>query len=89
MKSVNGADILQMKVDGKTGKHAAGELMIGSQGTSCALLLLRVQPAAEGPSSEKVKLSEISVTVPRTLKVRLLPFCRIMRRQVRTQTLSP
>lgn len=32
-----------MKVDGKTGKHAAGELMLGAQGTSCLLQLLRVQ----------------------------------------------
>jgi len=43
--------------------------MIGSEGTTCALQLLRVQPAAEGQGSEQVKLNEISVTVPRMLKV--------------------
>jgi hypothetical protein len=108
-----------MKVDGKTGKHAAGELMIGAQGTECMLQvcvscapsgraggraggreehacaflqvsslvctvskvhvadgrygqLLRVQQSAgdDGSSggADKVKLTEISVTIPRTLK---------------------
>jgi len=100
----------QMKVDGKTGKHAAGELMLGAQGTDCALLvcpmcperaskktarasarpskvldtvsrlsdqqqrrqLLRVQQsvgdAGSNGGTDKVKLTEINVTIPRTLK---------------------
>ena len=102
-----------MKVDGKTGKHAAGELMLGAQGTDCALLvcpicleragektarasarpsklfdtvsrldclsdqqrrrqLLRVQQsvgdAGSNGGADKVKLTEIAVTIPRTLK---------------------
>ena len=28
-----------MKVDGKTGKHAAGDLMVGKQGSICKLLV--------------------------------------------------
>jgi hypothetical protein len=28
-----------MKVDGKTGKHAAGDLMVGQQGSICKLLV--------------------------------------------------
>lgn len=57
---------------GLTMRMEAGELMIGSQGTSCALQLLRVQPAVQGQGPEQVKLTEIAVTVPRTLKVKSL-----------------
>jgi len=72
LKSVDGADILQMKVDGTTGKHAAGELMLGREGTECNLQLLRVQQTLDGDGKPKgtdqVTLIEISVIVPRMLK---------------------
>jgi hypothetical protein len=69
LKAVDGTDILHMEVDEKTCEHTAGDLLLGEQGSMCELLLFRVENSQDLPMlADKVKLFEVSVSVPRVLR---------------------
>jgi C-terminal processing protease CtpA/Prc len=70
LKAVDGTSVLQMKVDRKTGKHGVVDLLIGGKKSVCNLVLLRVEKGVRNvihgkATADEVRLSEISVCVPR------------------------